>query len=196
MMPGIPSWRRLGAAVVGAACFLMLAAGIALAEESGGGWRATYDLAMRWVNFVILAAVIVKFMGRPLKDFLKGKQDEIAIEINRLEKEKQRLQDRVEETRKELLETSMRFEELKARVIRQGEKTKQQIIDDAQLETRLLMESARRMIDNRLNQARLDLRGEIIDLAFSRALKHLPAEMTDEDNHQLVQQFIAGAFPD
>jgi hypothetical protein len=36
--------------------------------------RATWDLTMRWVNFLILAVVIVKYSKQPLISFLKGKQ--------------------------------------------------------------------------------------------------------------------------
>ncbi len=42
----------------------------AMAAEASGDWRSTYDTVMMWINFGILAFVIVKFGREPMKDVL------------------------------------------------------------------------------------------------------------------------------
>ena len=165
----------------------------ALAADSGGDWRTTYDLVMRWVNFIILAAVIVKFGRRPLMDFLTGRKGEVAYELRRLEEEKEALLEKVGEMRQKIEASESRYEQIKERIIAQGNNRKQAIIDDAQRESRILMETAKNHIENRLRTAKRTIRAEIIDMAVSRAMQELPAKVTAEDNRKLVEKLIETA---
>ena len=54
---------------------LWMATSVGAAETAA--WRPTYDLVMRWVNFLILVIIIVKYMRKPLGDFIAGKQREV-----------------------------------------------------------------------------------------------------------------------
>jgi len=182
--------RRLGW-IAAAVLWMLVTAATAAAAEAD--WRPTYDLVMRWVNFLILAAVIVKFARRPLKDFLSGRSEEISIQVQRLEDEKKRLQERLEEARRELEQSATRFEELKGKIVQQGERAREQILQQARLESRMLMESARRKIDSRLRKAQDTLRAEMIDAAYEKALQRLPQEISAEDDQRLLQQYLAGA---
>ena len=165
----------------------------ALAADGGGDWRTTYDLVMRWVNFVILAAVIVKFGRRPLMDFLNGRKEEVAYELRRLEEEKEALMEKVGEMRRQIEESESRYEQIKKRIVAQGNNRKQAIIDEAQRESRILMETAKNHIENRLRTAKRSIRAEIIDMAVDRAIQELPAKVTAEDNRKLVEKLIERA---
>ena len=165
----------------------------ALAADSGGDWRPTYDLVMRWVNFVILAAIIVKFGRRPLMDFLTGRKEEVAYELRRLEEEKEALLEKVGEMRRQIEDSESRYEQIKKRIVAQGNNRKQAIIDEAQRESRILMETAKNHIENRLRTAKRTLRAEIIDLAVDKAMQELPAMVTAEDNRKLVEKLIERA---
>lgn len=167
----------------------------AMAADGSDSWRVTYDLIMRWVNFVILAAVIVKFGRRPLMNFLSGRQEEIAYELRRLEKEKAAVMQKVDEMRRQMQDSEKRYEQMKERIVAQGGARKQAIIDDAQRESRMLLEATRNHIENQLRSAKQKLRSEIIDLAVDKAMQRLPGEVTAEDDRKLVETFIARATP-
>ena len=68
---------------------------------------------MKWVNFIILVAVFIKFAYRPLKNFLSDKREEIALQIKSMTEEKNRLQQRIREAQTELEESAVRLEEVK-----------------------------------------------------------------------------------
>ena len=72
---------RAGLIILTALFFLSAGAVEVLAAEGGGGWRPTYDIIMRWVNFGILAFIFFKFARRPLKNFLSDKKNEISLQI-------------------------------------------------------------------------------------------------------------------
>ena len=180
--------------MMAAVCLLaMMLVPDVMAADGSDSWRVTYDLIMRWVNFIILAAVIVKFGRRPLMNFLSSRQEEIAYELRRLEKEKEAVMQKVDEMRRQMEDSEKRYEQMKERIIAQGGARKQAIIDEAKRENRMLMKATQNHIENRLRSAKRKLRAEIIDLAVDKALQRLPGELTAEDNRKLVEKFIERA---
>ena len=184
--------RNGSALILWTLCFWLLLPAISGAAETAA-WRPTYDLIMRWLNFLILVFVIVKFSRRPLSDFLKGKQEEIGAEIEKIEKEKEALAQAAAEARQKLEDSAKRLEALKQRIIDRGEKKKLQIIEEAREEGRHVMESARRKVQGTVLQAKNKIRGEMIDLAVAIALEKLPTEITNQDNERLFEQFLVSA---
>ena len=53
----------------------------ALAAEETTSWRSVFDLVMRWLNFGIIAFVLVKYSKTPIKNFLLSRREEVALEI-------------------------------------------------------------------------------------------------------------------
>ena len=162
----------------------------ALAGEDSDNWRPIYDLVMRWINFGILAFVLIKFGGTPLKDFLQGRKEELAREIKKVEDEKEKLEGPNKEALKTLAESDSRFVELKARIIDQGEKGKQKIIEKAQAQSRSMMEGAKQKIDSQIKQAKNMLRAEMVDSAIALAFERLPEVITDEDSLRFVDSYL------
>ena len=183
------------AALITLTALLFLSAGAAevLAAEGGGGWRPTYDIIMKWVNFGILVLIFFKFARRPLKNFLSDKKNEISLQIKKLEDEKDRLHQRVREAETELEENVLRLDELKERIIQTGERRKIEIIEDARQESRMLLESAKQKIEGRIIRARNRLKAEMIDAAAELALDKLPGLVTEDDNRKLLEQFMTSA---
>ena len=184
---------RSGISVLFTLLFFFFWVTVALAAEGNGGWRSTYDLIMRWVNFAILVFVIVKFARRPLKKFLSSKGDEISIQIRSLEEEKNQLVERVRQAEKELDDSTGRITELKQRIVQMGERRKQEIIADAHHESQIIMENAKRKNVGRLAQARNSLRSEMIDAAADMVMNRLPDIITKEDNKKLLQKYMVQA---
>ncbi|MGB5421757.1 MAG: ATP synthase F0 subunit B [Desulfobacterales bacterium] len=184
---------RAGLIILTALFFLSAGAVEVLAAEGGEGWRPTYDIIMKWVNFGILAFIFFKFARRPLKNFLSDKKNEISLQIKTLEDEKDRLHQRVREAETELEENVLRLEQLKERIVQTGERRKLEIIEDARQESRMLLESAKQKIEGRIIRARNRLKAEMVDAAAEMALDKLPSLVTEDDNRKLLEQFMARA---
>ena len=163
----------------------------ALAAEEVGNWRSIFDLVMRWVNFAILAFILIKYAKTPLKNFLGEKRQEIARQIDRIEQEKNTAQQKIKETLKALEDSKIRFTKMKQRIIEDGEKKKEKIIAEARQESQILMESARKKIDNQFLEAQKALKSELAEMAVSLAMEKLPAEITEEDNQKWVNAFLS-----
>jgi F-type H+-transporting ATPase subunit b len=176
-------------------CLIMLhlSAFDVLAAENSGGWRPIFDLVMRWVNFLILAFLLIKFSRMPLKKFLEGKKQDIADEIGGLEAEKDEILRQIDESNKQLENSRERLAVLKKRIVTQGEKNRQMIIDQAEREGKMMLKSAQQKVDSRILEARQLLKSELIDSAITLATKLLPEKITEEDNQKFIDAFMSSA---
>jgi F-type H+-transporting ATPase subunit b len=164
-----------------------------IAAEEAGGWRETYDPVLRWVNFLILAFLIVKFARTPLKDFLKGQKEKLSAEIGKKEKEKEKATAEVKDIMTALNESETRFADLKERVVEQGKKRKDQIIEDTKEQSRQMLEETKKRVKYQIEKAKQQLKAELVDTAVELAMDRLPREMTGEDNEKFLDQFLRGA---
>lgn len=170
---------------------LLLFGNNALAADTAGNWRTIYDPIMRWLNFGILLFVFIKYLKTPIKDFLEKQKEEINKEIERITSEKELAENRIKEIEKELEQSPERFSELKARIIKQGEKKKQQIIEKAQIQSRLMMEEAANKVDHMFHEAKLLYRSELIDAAVNLVIERIPKVITEEDRKNIEDQYLA-----
>ncbi len=166
------------------------------AAENASRWRPFFDLVMMWVNFGIFAFIIVKYSRRPLVNFLKGHKEKVDLNINRIEEKKEKISAEVRVANDALDKNKMRMQKLKERIILQGKRRKQEIIDNALAESRIMMQEAKWRIDDQILKARNALQAELVDMAVSMAAKKLPAEITSADNQKFVDQFLTGIQPE
>jgi F-type H+-transporting ATPase subunit b len=160
------------------------------AAENAGSWRSTYDIVFKWINFIILAFVLVKFGKAPLMNFLRGKKENLSREIKQIENKKAELKGKIKETSKILDESEVRFAEIKERIVRQGEQKKEAIIQTAQNQSKTMLEEAKRRIDTHFIQAKNTFRVEMIDMAIDLAMERFPKEITAEDNEKLTVEYL------
>jgi F-type H+-transporting ATPase subunit b len=182
---------RTGAA--GATALFVGLSMLLLPENAMAGdpnWRPIYDLAMRWLNFLILVAVIVKYGREPIRDFLKLKKEDVVAEIDELDSEKARILDDINAAQMQGEANQARFQEMKQRLIAQGEIRKQQIIEQATQQSAMMLAETRRKMENRIVQAKAGLKIELLDLAIDQALKRLPGTITDGDNQRLLDEYM------
>ena len=172
---------------------LLMAPGAAMAASPE--WRPTYDLAMKWVNFIILVAVIVKYAREPIKVFLMQQRGEVVAEMDGLEAQKERITGEIRQATVQAAENKLRHQEMKQRLIAQGETRKQQIVEQARQQSVIMMEAARKKMENRILQAKDKLKSELADMAFEQAFRKLPLMITDQDNQRLVDSYMKGMYP-
>ena len=164
-----------------------------LAAENAGDWRPTFDLVMRWVNFLILAFLLIKFSRAPIKKFFDVKKQDIADEIGTLEAEKEEMLRQIDESKQQLENSRNRLADLKKRIIAEGKKNRQMIINAAEQESKIMLASARQKINNRIVEARQELKSELVDAAIALAAKLLPEKITEADNQKFIDAFMSGA---
>ena len=165
----------------------------ASAASNSDDWRPVFDLVMRWLNFGIIVFILVKYARTPIKDFLLSRSEEVAREIEMVEEKKEAANKKIQDAARMLDESEVRFARVKERIIQEGETKKQKLIEDAKQESKILLESTMKKIDNQLLDAQRAFKSELVDAAISLAMKRLPDEITTEDNHNFTNQFLTSA---
>ncbi len=152
--------------------------------------RSIWDLALKYINFIILVVVIVKYAREPLKDFLMGERTKTARTIEQAEEKKRLAEEKLREGQEQLQISEDRLAQIQERIVTEGERRKEQMIADAQEESRLMMTAAQNRIEGQIREAYETIRGELIDLAYESALARLPGIVTATDQQDLVRAWL------
>ena len=185
--------KRILVGIVGIAVCFFLITDSAWAAEGSKNWRPTYDMVMAWVNFIILVVLLVKFLKTPIANFLYGQQENVAREIRQLEQQKEKVSGKIQDMMKALDDSETHFAELRTKIIKRGETEKQHIIQDAEQQSRLMMEMAKQKVAGRILQAKDEFKVRMVEEAIAIAEKKLPDMMTADDNQKLVENYLAAA---
>ena len=170
--------------------FIVFIGTTAYAAEDAGNWRPTYDLVMRWVNFIIMVVIAVKFGKAPIKNMLAGEKSALETEIKQLEQEKEQAEEKVNSAQKMLTESHLRFDELTERITSRGERKKQAIIEDAKREGQLILDATKHRLESQIIKAKENFRAELVDAAISSALERLPHMIKTEDHQHFLDTYI------
>ena len=163
----------------------------ALAAENNGGWRSSYDIIMMWLNFTIMAVVLVKFAKNPIKGFFRDQKENIAKTIGDIEAQKEANETQIRQAQQLMEQSSARFEEIKEKIIADGERRKQAIIESAQRESQLMIDNTNFWIERQIVKAKQKLRSELIDETIEMALQRLPQALTPEDSQRFISRYLA-----
>jgi len=169
---------------------LLLTSVNVMASEEAGNWRHTYDIIMKWVNFSILAFVIVKFGKKPLSNFLKGRSEELSEEIKSAEDQRDKAVADVEALKQTVGDKKTRLDEIKQRLSSRAEQNKASMIEQAQTHAKQLIQDAKHRISFQIAQARSAFQAELVDMAFELATKGLQTKISDKDTELMMQQYI------
>ncbi len=175
------------------AALIVTGAGAAFAAEAEGFTRADFDQIMRWVNLLILVALIVKYARRPFMVFLAGKRAEVARLIARYEDQKREAETKIVEAQTLLSASQERLALIRDRIVEEGRLRQAEIIEDAEKEAEMMLASARLKISGQIRDAFKQIKDELLDAATREALDKLPGRMTAEDQDALIQQWFDSA---
>ena len=192
-MKGIKKIAKICYFILAVVIGILLLGTEASAANNSDDWRPVFDLVMRWLNFGIIVFILVKYARTPIKDFLLSRREEVAREIEMVEEKKEAANKKIQDAARMLDESEVRFARVKERIIQEGETKKQKLIEDAKQESKILLESTMKKIDNQLLDAQRAFKSELVDTAISLAMKRLPDEITTEDNQNFTNQFLASA---
>ncbi len=179
--------------IAGIICLHMLGPA-ALAAEEATSWRGSWDEVMLWLNFAILAFVLIKFGRSPIIDFLRGRRKEVAREIRQVEDEKEKVTSKISETFKVLEDSEVRFADLRQKIVDQGQKRKEAIIEEARRQSQIMLEGAKRKVDNQILRAKETFKAELVDMAVAAATEKLPVHVTEADDQQFFENYLTEAL--
>jgi F-type H+-transporting ATPase subunit b len=149
---------------------------------------------LSWVfkvfNFAVLVAILVKYAGKPLKNYLQKRSADVREkldEADRLFKEADVLKN---EYQARLAKLDGEIESFKRSVQEDTEKEKNKILAEATEFARRIKEQASITYQQEIREMTSKIKEEIARLTMERAEKLIVEKYNSKDDEQMVDEFI------
>ncbi|MBI3592446.1 MAG: ATP synthase F0 subunit B [Nitrospirae bacterium] len=154
--------------------------------EHGGG--SVMEWVWRLLNFAILVFVLVKFAGKPLKDYLQQRTELIKKSIKEAQEAKELAQKALAEVEERLRLKDKEIEEIKSSAVASGEREKTRLMEEGERLKLKILEQAKSNIDYEVKRAKDVIKAEAVEAAMQLAEEKIKSRMTKEDQDRLLQE--------
>jgi len=162
---------------------------------SGGGEEehgsVLKDYIYKIINFLILVIILFKFGKKPLGDFLKKRTELIEKTLNEAKEAKDAALKALKEAEERLKTKDTEIEAILAAAKRSGEQERDRIIEEGGKLKEKILEQAKTNIDFELKHAKEAIKAEAVELAMELAEKKLKDKLTKEEQERLLDESLA-----
>ena len=165
----------------------------AWASESGGHALNWTDFMLRFLNFAIMLAILVKLLKKPIANFFKSRTENIEKLLEELEAKKRAAEAKAAEYKSRLDRLDQETGQIVDEYVQEGEREKQKIVDAAAKQAEYIKQQARFAIQQEMKAARESLQEEIAELSVAAAENLLKKSIRPADQQRLVEEFTIKA---
>jgi F-type H+-transporting ATPase subunit b len=169
---------------------LALSAVAAEAQEGKSTFKNIWMNSWRVLNFLILAFFLVKLLKEPLSRFFKESARVIREKLQGTEESYLEAERKLTEVEKQLELLDEEIQNLQQAVGVLGQKERDKIIASAEQTAEHLMEKARLEAAYAVEQAKSQLRREVIDGAVKTAEESVRKAINKTDQERLVNEYL------
>ncbi|HEX9114189.1 MAG TPA: hypothetical protein VF888_07565 [Nitrospirota bacterium] len=170
-------------------------AAIAFAEEAGheGHEEITFmgDWLPRLVNFAIIAAVVIYFMRKPVRDFFKNRSAEIAKAMRESQEARERAAAALAEMERKIKELEAETARMVADAKERGEKDRQALVDEGKKVAADVQAQVKQGIDIEVQKAKAALAVEAAQLSVDLAEGKIKKTINNQDHERIVKEYIS-----
>jgi len=155
-----------------------------------GGPESIWSWVFKFVNFFVLVGVLVKFAGKPLKDYLVNRHQTIKDKVEEAERSLREAEALRVEYEKKIAKLDEEVGAFKKAVIADAEKEKKKILDDAAKYASKIKEQARLTYEQEAKEVVDKIKEEIARQTIEKAEKIVMGKLTKDDHNRMVDEFI------
>ena len=148
------------------------------------------ELIFSTINFLILVALLFKFLYKPVLKMLDDRKQAIADSLNAATAAREESEAVKASLQAEIIKAREQAETLIATAQKASEDAKKDIMERAQIEAQALSQKARAEIDREKTEAIAQLKKEVASLAVAAATKILKGELDAETQKQITDKYI------
>ncbi len=153
------------------------------------GWQ----FAIQMVAFLIFVWLLWRFAVGPIVKILDERQDKIRESLASAERMQQELKATQSRNEEVLLEARREAQEIVAGARQSGEQLLAKAREEANAQAETYLTRAQETMRQETEQARQQLRSEVVDIATLAAGRILKKELNPEAQKQLIEETLAGA---
>jgi F-type H+-transporting ATPase subunit b len=174
-----------------AGLLLSVPAVVAAAEEGGEhGGESVMSWVWRLLNFGILVFVLVKFLNKPLRDFLQQRKALIEKSIREAQEAKELSVKALAEVEERLKLKDKEVAEIIASAKESGEKEKARLIEEGEKLKVKILEQAKTNIDHEVKRAKEIIKAEAVEAAVKAAEEKIKGRITRDDQDRLLEESL------
>ncbi|MDO5734105.1 MAG: F0F1 ATP synthase subunit B [Eubacteriales bacterium] len=137
------------------------------------------NMILVWISVIILYFILRHFLHKPIREFLKKREDLILGNIAKAEAERAEAESLKADYEKLIAEAKEEGSEIVEDYKQRGESMRDKLVAEGQAEAKLIMERADREIVRRQEEAYSTVKAEAGDMAVKLAEKLLAEKLSD-----------------
>jgi F-type H+-transporting ATPase subunit b len=159
------------------------------AAVHGPGWAKTDTY--RVLHFIVLAGGLFFLLRKPVSSALGARVKGIEEQLSDLESKKAEAERQLAEYNRKFAQLEKEAEEIMAEYVRQGEAAKVRILKEAEDSAEKLKIQAQKTIESEFQNARNELRHEVLEKALAKAEEIIKGQISAADQEALVDEYLA-----
>jgi F-type H+-transporting ATPase subunit b len=171
--------------IFGATC--IFAAG---GEEGDGHQKWVATDSYRIMNFTVLVVGLFLLLRKPVSKALNSRIIGIKEQLESLEAKKAATQNELAIYVEKLAKLEGEASNIIDDYIRQGNEAKARILKEAEDAAEKLEEQAKKNIEHEFEQAKLRLKGDVLEKAMARAEEIIKTKISSDDQERLVDEYL------
>jgi F-type H+-transporting ATPase subunit b len=148
------------------------------------------DLLFAIINFLVLLAVLKKFLYKPLLSMIDAREQQVRNDLENAAKAKEDAQKLKEEYTKQMEQAKQEAQQIIEKATKIGEESREALLNQAREEAVRMTEKAQEMIRLEKEEALTQLRGEVASLVVMAAGKVIDKTIDQQSHEKLIRDFI------
>ena len=169
---------------------LALTALAAEAEQGPSSFKKIWMYSWRFLNFLILAYFLVRLLKKPLSSFFQESARVIREQLQGTEQACQEAEQELQEMENRLEALDQEIQKLQGVIGEHGQKERDKIIANARQTAEQMLEKAKLEAAYSAQQAKNQLRLEVIDAAVRTAAESIRKVIESRDQERLVNEYL------
>lgn len=168
---------------------------IAFALEAGHGnaEQITFmgDWLPRLINFAVIAAVVVYFTRKPIRDFFKNRSTDIARAMQESKDARERAMADLADMEKKVKELAVETGKIIAEAQARGEKDKKDLEEEGRRLALDIQNQVKQSIEMEIRKAKSALATEASLLSLNLAENKIKQDISNKDQQRIIKEYIS-----
>jgi len=169
---------------------LALTALAAEAEQGPSSFKKIWMYSWRFLNFLILAYFLVRLLKKPLSNFFQESARVIREQLQGTEQACQEAEQELQEMENRLEALDQEIQKLQGVIGEHGQRERDKIIANARQTAEQMLEKAKLEAAYSAQEAKNQLRLEVIDEAVRMAAESIRKAIASGDQERLVNEYL------
>ena len=150
-----------------------------------------WALIAQLISFLILVIGMIFLVYKPVKKYLTKRREILDNEVKETEENKNKSLNNVLTSEKEIASSKQKAKTIINNAEISASKKRDEIIENAKIEAKDIIKDANIAADKIKEDAKLELKNQIVDTALKASKKVLEREVSEKDNEKIIDDFIS-----